>query len=147
DHLLAVANWDSRAIDFYLSSGKRLDDPQCRFEFHARWQDSAANKADWRPDKTFAAYQAVNLLTDGSHHVFLVGFATSPAGKDIVDLFSLDLGQPTEKLVRKLASKPLKLGAENHFRYAAGLWIRQNALAILPSPRELGGQTRINLVR
>ncbi len=48
DHVLAVANWDSRAVDFYLAPQLPLSDPACRFKFHARWRVDSAKTSDWR---------------------------------------------------------------------------------------------------
>lgn len=146
DHLLAVANWDSRAIDFYVSGDKPLADPRCRFGLQARWQDAAAEKSDWQPDRQFAPYQAVNLLADAKQNVFLVGFATEPAGRDVVDLFSVDISQPPGKLLRKLARKPIALAGENHFVYAGGAWIHKGRMSILSSPRELARETTLNII-
>ena len=147
DHLLAVGNWDSRAIDFYRSNGKQLDDTGCRFEFHARWRDDRADKRGWKPDATFAPYQAINLVGEPSGKIFLLGFATDSTGRDIVDLFSLDMSQKREALVRKLASQRMQLQAENNFRSSGGAWIHGGTLAILASPHELGAHTLINLAR
>ncbi|HEX3726023.1 MAG TPA: hypothetical protein VHV08_07255, partial [Pirellulales bacterium] len=87
DCLLAVANWDSRAIDFYLSNGKPLKDADCRFELSASWQVEKADRADWRPDAEFSTYQSVNLVSNANRDVFLAGFDTTAAGRDYVDLF------------------------------------------------------------
>ena len=46
NHLLVVANWDAKALDFYASNGLPLDDDACRFTFQARWTNAnSANKA------------------------------------------------------------------------------------------------------
>jgi hypothetical protein len=147
DYLLAVANWDSRAIDFYVSNGKLLDDPKCRFGFHARWQDSVAEKSDWQPDLRFGAYQTVNLIADANQNLFLIGFETAVSNKDLVDLFSVDMGQQPGKLLRKLANKPISLRDGNHFQYSGGIWIDRGKLAILSSERDLGRETRLNIAR
>ncbi len=147
DYLVAVANWDSRAIDFYTSNGKPPLDVECRFELRTRWEAGAADKADWKPDRLFGKYQAVNLLADTSGQTFLVGFATTPLGQDVVDLFAVDLEQPPDNVLRKLARKTMKLAAGNHFRYAGGLWIDQGRVTILSSGRNLGRQTRLNVAR
>ncbi len=145
DHLLAVANWDSRAIDFYVSNGKPLDDPKCRFELHGSWQSDRAEKNDWRPNSEVGAYQAVNLVSDAHRNLFLVGFETSPAGKDFVDLFSIELAQAPARALRKLAHKPMQLPGENHFRYSGGLWIERDRLTILSSQRDLGREGHISI--
>ena len=145
DYLLAVANWDSRAIDLYLSNGKPLEDPQCQFEFKARWRNADADKADWLAGKVFGAYQAINLVTGGSGNVFLVGFNTTITNQDVADLYSLDVeGTPT-RLLRKLAAKTMKLPAGNHFQAAGGLWVYDGRLAILSGDQRLSRTTHIGI--
>src|SRR5262249_31208403 len=146
DHLLAVANWDSRAIDLYTSNGKALSDVGCKFEHRSRWQDATADKGDWQPDKIFGAYQAINFVADVGGKLFLLGFDT-PGSNDVVDLFAVDTGLAANKQLRKLARKALKLQADNHFRFAGGAWIADGRLMIVSSPRDFSGETLLNLAR
>lgn len=146
-HVLAVANWDSRAIDFYVTPASSLADPACRFRQLARWQVDSAEMADWQPDSSFGTYQAVNLVADAQGGLFLLGLNTTSGGQDIVDLFSLRLDQPPSKMLRKLAQKQLKLPRENRFRFAGGIWVDHDRLAILSSPRGLAPQTWIGIAR
>ncbi|MEX0677889.1 MAG: hypothetical protein WD063_12480 [Pirellulales bacterium] len=146
DYLVAVANWDSRAIDFYTSNGKPLDEENCRFELRVRWRDDLAEKADWRPDELFGEYQAINLVTDAEANVSLVGTHTARE-RDFTDLFAIDVGREPTRIVRKLASKQMGLDGGNHFRYAGGVWMQNDGLAILSSQRNVDPQTRINVAR
>ena len=145
DHLVAVANWDSRAIDFYLSNGKPLADAACRFEHRVRWRAEDAVKTDWQADAQCGAYQAVNLLADGNGRVYLLGIDTTAAGQDVVDLFALDLAQSPERLLRKLARVPIALAAGDRFDFAAGLFARDGRLAVLASPRTFSREVRLTL--
>jgi hypothetical protein len=147
DHLLVVANWDSRALDFYVSNGKPLADTACRFDLALSWHDRLAEKTGWKPDRLFGAYQAINLLADSQGGLFLIGFQTSAVGADIADLFSVDLNAADERTLCKLAAKSMKWSAGNHFRYAGGLWINGRRLAILSSPLDLGRETVLNMAR
>ena len=146
-HVLAVANWDSRAIDFYLTPGSSLSDPACRFKHHSRWQVDSAETTDWRPDSTFGTYQAVNLVADAHDGLFLLGLNTTSAGQDIVDLFSVRLDHPPDKILLKLAQKELKLAKENRLRFAGGIWVDRDRLTILSSQRNLAPQTWIGIAR
>jgi len=147
DHLLAVANWDSRAIDFYVTNGKRLDDPQCQFSLDTRWQVDVADKSDWQPDQTYGAYQSINLVADTNGNLYLIGFQTDAGNKDLVDLFSIDATRAPSHRLRKLASKHIQLQGENRFRFSGGIWIDQNSLGILSSERDFGPAVRINLAK
>ncbi len=148
EHVVAVANWDSRAIDFYTSNGKPLDDPACRFALHARWTAAAADKSNWHPDTSSEPYQAVNLVADAEGGLHLVGFATTQGGQDVVDVFDVDLDQrDARRLLRKQARQTLTLRAGNHFRYAGGLWLDGNRAGVLSSQRNLAPRTTLNLLR
>ena len=146
DHLLAVANWDSRAIDFYASNGKPLDDPNCRFELEVRWRAASAEKENWQPDKVYGKYQALNLIADAEQNLFLIGPHTA-SGKDFLDLFAIDMRAEPNRLLRKLKSKRIQLPLSNHFLYAGGVWITKDGLAILSSPRNFNTKTRISIAR
>ena len=145
DHRLAVANWDSRAIDFYVSNGKPLDDPQCQFLLDARWQVDLSDKRGWKPDRAFGAYQSINLVSDTDRNLFLIGFHTDSGNKDLADLFSIDPKQVPSRLLQKLASKQIKLQGDNHFQFSGGVWIDRDKLGILSSERDFGPAVRINV--
>ncbi len=146
-HLLAVANWDSRAIDFYRSNGRPLADESCRFEPLGRWLSDTADKTQWRPDATCGPYQAVNLLEGAHQALFLVGTYTSATGEEIADVFTIDLQADASKLFRKVTQKKLALARANHLRDAGGLWIHDGKLAILSSAHDLAEISWINLIR
>jgi hypothetical protein len=146
-HLLAVANWDSRAVDLYASQEKPLADPACRFELRARWRDDRADKADWQPDTQFASYQAINLFPGEGGEIRLAGLATTRSGEDLFDQFVLDASQPAEKMLRKVARKSLKFDGGAHFIFAAGLWIDEGRTALLATPRNVGASTVIQIAQ
>jgi hypothetical protein len=146
-HLLAVANWDSRAVDLYTSNEKPLDDPACRFELLTRWRDVQADKSNWQLDKSFAAHQSINLFRGKGGALQLVGFATMPNGDDVVDLYALDPSQSADKLLRKLSRTPLKFEGGAHFSSAAGLWIDNGKPVVLATPRNVSAQAVIRLAR
>jgi hypothetical protein len=146
DHLLAVANWDSRALDFYVTNGKPLADSQCKFTLKTRWQVEIASKSSWRPDSSFGTYQAINLLADTERRVYLLGFDTTPAGQDVVDLFRVELDQPPA-ILQKLDRRLIRLVGDNHFRFAAGASVQDGRLLILSSERNVAPRTRLNSVR
>ncbi len=148
DHVVAVANWDSKAIDFYLSNGKPLEDKDCRFALHTRWLAATANRLDWKPDQKVDAYQAVNLVSDAAGKILLLGFATTNRGQDIVDVFEVDLNQRDgDQMLQKVARQMMRLTAGSHFRHAGGWWHDGDRPAVLSSQRNLTPQTKLNLAR
>jgi len=149
DHLLAVGNWDCRAIDFYVSNGNPLTDLACRFEHTLQWQADAAATDDWKPDAIRGMYQSLNFMRDAAGNLFLFAFETSPMGQDVIDLFEVDLARGPERALRKLERKTAQLSGDNHFRYAGGTAVRNGQLLILSSERNFKpqGQTRLNVLR
>ncbi len=144
-HLLAVANWDSRAIDFYKTNGKPLADPQCQFAFAFRWAAAGADVDGWQPDSSFATYQSINLVTDSRGKLYLLGFDTVFGVQDVIDLYSVHLGESPEKCLRKLLRKKMRLTDENHFRFGGGAWIHGCSVTILSTERNIGAETTLNV--
>lgn len=149
DHLLAAGNWDCRAIDFYRSNGKPLTDFGCRFEHALQWQADAADTSDWKPDTIRGTYQSLNFVGDEAGGVFLLGFDTTPAGQDVIDLFEVDLARGAERALRKVARKAVSLEDGNHFRYAGGAAVRNGKLLILSGERNFrpAGETQLDVLR
>ena len=126
DHLLVVANWDAKALDFYESNGLPLGDETCRFTFKVRWTSMDANRDSWEPDENWGSYQAVNLICDRHFQIFLVGFDTAIPNRDIIDLFSVDLSKPPADIIRKIADKHMIFEGDVHFRYSGGIFIKSS---------------------
>jgi hypothetical protein len=147
DCWLAVANWDSRAIDFYVSNGKPLADSECRFAHQVRWLADAADSHDWHPDQRFGAYQSIHFVADQDDHLFLFGLDTEPSGADVVELFAVSTDAPPASMLRKLARRPVRLVAGSHFRFAGGVGTSNGQITILASPRNLAEEIQLNVVR
>ncbi len=145
--ITAVANWDSRAIDFYQTNGKPLADSECRFEMQTRWLAASADRSNWQPDRETGQYQAINLLASADGTLLLFGFATTATGQDVVDVFAVDLQQPPERTLRKTSRQQMRLTDGCHFRYAGGLWLDGDRIGVLASPRNLAPKTTLNLAR
>jgi len=149
DHLLAVGNWDCRAIDFYVSNGKPLADPTCRFEHVLIWKADSAATEDWKPDSFRGTYQSLNLLRETSGSIFLLGFDTTPAGQNVIDLYEVDLALKADRALRKVGRKTVSLDGDSQFRHAGGAIIRDGELLILSSERNFRSEalTRLNVLR
>jgi hypothetical protein len=123
-HVLVVANWDARDLDIYRSNGLALSDDACRFSLARRWSFIQAQKQAWQPNRAWESYQAINLIADRSSKIYLLGFATDATGRDVIDLFSLDLHQDSPRILQKISRKRVKLQEDAHFRSAGGISIR-----------------------
>lgn len=145
-YLLAVANWDSRAIDFYATRSRALAEPSACFRFVGRWEVARADTSSWQPDGQFGSYQAVNLVTGESNSLFIVGFDTNAAGQNRAELFAVDLKMPPGQWLKKIASRPFALEAGSQFRNAAGLAVLDGKLQFLASPQHFQPNTRASIV-
>jgi hypothetical protein len=145
-HLLAVANWDSRAVDFYQSNGLPLADAKCRLAWHCRWEDARADKRTWLGGARFGTYQAINLVVDRTGRVGLVSFDTTLTGEDVVDLYAVDLASTTAERLRKVATRSIRLVKGNHFRFAGGVALDAEKAVLLASPRTLDRETTLSIV-
>src|SRR5207245_7016817 len=85
--MLIVGRWDSDVLDFYLSSGDRLE--EARFQRVDSWCTAEARDAEGRTAR-FGRYQALILLPACGGDWFLIGFETSD-GRDLAALFRLEL--------------------------------------------------------
>jgi hypothetical protein len=154
DFLVVVANWDSRNIDFYQSTRKQLDDPNCRFQHTARWN---APLTASRPGKSAGSYQAIQLLTDENDkssgngpkpppQLYLLGFETTVANKDIVDLYAVDLAYSKVDL-RWLDQREVKFSGDQHFRFGGGATVDGSRWELVATPSHLTPQTTISLTK
>ncbi|MCA9026599.1 MAG: hypothetical protein KDA86_15440 [Planctomycetaceae bacterium] len=144
-HILVVANWDSRDIDFYQTNDGSLSDPKCCWNHIQRWSVSSADTSEWLPNTEYGAYQSVQLLTDAAGQLYLVGFHTSRDDIDTADLFMVNLEASAEKTLRKIVSRTMMLQDGSRFRYAAGLWIDRGSLRFLASERTLQPTTHLTI--
>src|SRR5690606_38285745 len=128
---------------------KSVADRDCRFEHALNWQASTAATDDWKPDPIRGTYQSLNIVRDAAGNDFLLGFDTTPAGRDVIDLFEVDLALGAERALCKVARKTVDLEGDNHFRYAGGAVVRDGKLLILSSERNFkpAGITRLNVLR
>jgi len=152
DYVLVVGNWDCRAIDTYVSNGRPLDQPDCRFAFAGRWEAARAASQDWPAGGEFGAYQAINLVAGNQvggpgDALAMVGFDTMPSGANRIDVYSFEPQvEPSRRLV-KVASQVAHLAPGNLFRYAAGLSLEQGRVLVLASPSQLSKATTLSLLR
>ena len=130
--VMAVADWDSRNIDFYYSVGDSIA------------MASAANiiiPVGWK----WCSYQSINLLTDSTGKIYLIGFGLD-GSKNRADLFEVDLNVPTAQL-KLLSTRNFKCKGTS-FRYGSGIYISPNhKLAIYSIARNVGANTAVNIFR
>lgn len=124
DHLLVVANWGCRVLDFYLSNGFPLGDDLCRFELSVRWSPGAADKQDWKPDQEWGNYQNTTLVADRAGRVFLFAGENDVNDQDFIDLYLIDLAEHPSRIVKKLGSKQMTLTGGARLSAAGGIFVK-----------------------
>lgn len=107
-YLIAVGDWDSKHIDFYLSKPNNV----------ASFDSVATYKAD--TISTWGSYQSVNILQQADGRLYMIGFCLDSKGRR-ADLFSLIL-DATAKL-QVIKSRYFKTTNGASFRYGAGVHV------------------------
>ncbi len=144
--LLVVANWDCRALDFYLSNGFPLSDDRCRFAFNVRWTQDAAIKDHWKPDRDWGNYQGVTLVADRASQIYLLACFTDVAGEDVIDLFAIDVSEHPSRIMQKLAAKRMTLTGGAHFRSAGGIFVKsRRELVSYSTEHDAQDKTTVNV--
>jgi hypothetical protein len=115
--VLAVADWDSRNIDFYYSEGDNIV-----------MTDSATTLVVPSKHK-WCAYQSINLIQDTTGKIYLVGFGLDGL-RNRADLFEVKIESHQANL-RLLSTRIFKCKAHAGFRYASGIGVSaENKLTI-----------------
>ena len=154
-YLIAVANWDSRHLDFYICPEDRLDGQKMGFRWMASLEMKGISREKWS-DPDWNSYQNINLFTQSDRELFLVGFAANDRGENVADLFRLrineDLFMPSHQieskksdiLITKLDSRSFESDSTNSFRWGAGLYRDQNGnLTLLACPEHIDDDTKV----
>lgn len=132
DHyLVAVGDWDSRNIDFYLSrlySGKAFDSLSTfRAPVNEKW----------------CSYQSINLLSDSTGNLFLIGFSLD-GNKNRADLFKVSL-EKDGAIFALVSTRYFNCRKGAGFRYGSGIGISGNRLVIYACQRRLKKTNTINI--
>lgn len=123
--LVAVADWDSRNIDFYLSRSGNFDSV-------ATCNTATITKGCF--------YQSINLIADTSGRVYMLGFCRY-MGKDRADLFEVKNYE-----LQHLATRYFLCGVGYSFRYAVGIELfDSNTLFIYVTKRNVKGSIAVHV--
>jgi hypothetical protein len=127
DVLLAVADWDSRNIDFYLSNQNVFD-------------SVASFKAT--PALSFCSFQSINLITDTANRIFMVGFCKQ-MNRNRADLFEIKNYE-----LLHLSTRYFNCGVAHSFRYGAGLEVfDKSILSVYVTQRKLKARNSVCVFR
>lgn len=144
DLLILVANWDSRVLDFYSCPQQDFYDGKGIFTLKYSIEVKKQSTDEWS-DPLWESYQNLNLFSDKNQQLFMVGTAKNKDGKQIADLFELQLAHSAAE-VKKLSSKVFHTSQGVDFKAAAGLTISDSSTLLLAAaPYQLEKNTGIDL--
>ncbi|MCW3126650.1 MAG: hypothetical protein JWO03_2308 [Bacteroidetes bacterium] len=132
-YLLAVADWDSRNIDFYRCTNGNPRNFDSLTTFHA-------------PDgKDWGSYQSINLISDVGGKVYLIGFGLDGVNNR-ADLFEVTF--PDGKVdLQLISSRNFKCKGAS-FRYGAGIGTTPDGrLVIYSCGRNVSDHTPVNIFK
>lgn len=132
-YMMAVGDWDSKHIDFYLSQQNNVANFDLLTTYNA---DTTA---------TWGSYQSINLLSDTSGKLYLIGFCKHGT-TNRADLFRIEW-KPEGVKVLPVASRYFASTHGISFRYGAGVHVTaNNTLQLVACARNLKrGKNYINL--
>lgn len=124
-YVVAVADWDSRNIDFYRVDAAGYD---------SVGTFSAGNTEKW------GSYQSVNLLADTAGNLYLVGFCKEGT-TNRADLFTVDKNYQ----LSMISSRRFACKRGCSFRYGAGVGVNNNTLTVYTCQRVVKRRNAVNV--
>ncbi len=132
--LVAVGDWDSRNIDFYISRNAADTLFDSLTTFHAP------------VSQKWCSYQAINLLTDTAGNIYLIGFGLDGLNNR-ADLFKVELDNNAATL-NLISARNFKCRGEAGFRYGAGICVSgKQSLTIYTCARNVGRRLAVNIFK
>jgi hypothetical protein len=133
-YLVAVGDWDSRAIDFYRSRSGDGNSFDSICTYHA------PDQGHW------CSYQSVNLLTDTAGKIFLIGFGLDGT-QNRSNLFEVKLSTQGVSLV-PVSTVNFKCKGGAGFRYGAGLYVtKEHDLIVYSCSRGTNPNITVNVFK
>lgn len=143
DHfLLAVGSWDCTVIDFYTSNHTDPYADDFKFEAWTSWDSREAKRKNWI-DRDYNSYQSLQL-TEDTTGFYLTGFARS-GGKNVADVFRLDVQTDPYDLVQKVGSYSVQCKADVTFRNSGGFTNYNGIPSIIAVGHDLSPKTNIQI--
>ena len=139
--LLAVGDWDTRHIDFYISDFNEIE--KNGFNKIGTIDIENISREGWIDDE-WHSYQNINLFSINSK-LYLIGLGQNRQSENIADLFDLTEILPGEFSLTKLASKTFDCTNDCSFKAGAGVYYSKGEFKIIASPYNIYSETVINI--
>jgi hypothetical protein len=154
--VVAVANWDSRNIDFYTCPSHAFENNEGEFNLIASVIASDFIKENWS-DPYWWSYQNINLLTDATDNLYLVCFGQNNKDMNLADVFKVsfaevdykgkDFIKPNSSIqLQKIHSRIFDSTEGANFRAGAGFHIQgDGSLVLVSCPNQIEPKNFLNL--
>jgi hypothetical protein len=140
--LVAVGDWDTKHIDFYTCEFNHINDGE--FKLISSIEVAAISKEDWI-DKSWAAYQNINLCTFNKSDLYLVGLGQNAKNENVADLFRLKEFEKGKFKLKKVATRIFDCQKEASFKAAAGVVLtNNNEFNVISSGYNIENKTNLN---
>jgi len=120
-YLIIVGDWDTKHLDFYLCDVEKPEDESNTTYKVYTIDTEKIDRSRWS-DKSWHAYQNINLLKDADGKLYLFGFGRNNQNQNITDLFLLEHKDLREFRMEKLLSKKFNCREGADFRSGAGIY-------------------------
>lgn len=143
--LVVVGDWDTKHLDFYLCDEDQLRQESNAFEKVFTIDTERIDTSTWS-DKSWHAYQNINLLTDSDGKLYLFGFERVDQRGDIAELFLVEHKNLREFTLRKITSKTFYCSEGASFRAGAGVRVQTDGrLKVAACSSHIGNELVLNV--
>lgn len=144
--LIAVGNWDTKNIDFYSISSKRLTDPASSFEMVCSIDSEKINRENWI-EKTWYSYQNINFIKGVKKKLYLVGTAFDQSSEmEIVDIFEVTSSNRKDFELQKVGHRKFVKSNLTTLGWGGGIYLdKKKGIQIFSSGEQITDSLHLNL--
>ncbi len=146
NYLVAVGDWDTKHIDFYGCSAKQWKKGERSFELIFSLNTRTQQKEGWT-NSSWYSYQNINLFTDKSGNLYLVGLGQNNRSKDVADLFVVEDNKTGGFALKKVASRSFYCSEGVNFRSGAGFFMSGNRIGIIACESHINEKSYLNIFK
>ena len=138
--LVAVGDWDTKHIDFYISESDKI--VQNGFRKTGSIDTQNLNNKEWI-DTDWNPYQNIILLNT-DRKIYLVGLGQNKQAENVADLFEVNESYGNFSL-RKIATRTFYCAKKNTFKAAAGVGFQNGVFKIISTGYNIDSVGYINV--
>jgi hypothetical protein len=144
--LIAVGNWDTKNIEFYSISSKRLSDPSSNFEMVCSIDSEKFNRENWI-EKTWFSYQNINFIKGSKKRLYLVGTAFDQTSEmEIVDIFEVTSSNRENFKLQKVGHRKFEKLNLTTLGWGGGIYLdKKEGIKIFSSGEQITDSLHLSL--